>query len=241
MTLLRSMGFEVTAHAHGLETSFLATYGGGGRVVAFNAEYDALPGIGHACGHNLIATASIAAFLGVAAILKVTNSPDQVRLLGTPAEEGMGGKLPIIEAGAYKDVDACMMVHPTPPEAWPEDSRYTGSAYGRTLCNLKFNATFTGKPAHAAVFPHQGINALDAAVLAYNAISMLRQQIRSTERIHQVIPEGGIRPNVITATSKASYYVRSPTRRSAARLHIRVKNCLDGAALATGCQVEHEM
>ncbi|CZR67583.1 related to amidohydrolase AmhX [Phialocephala subalpina] len=243
VVFLQSMGFAVTPHAYGLATSFRAEFGSGGRVVAFNAEYDALPEIGHACGHNLIATASIAAFIGLAAMLRGTNLPGRVRLIGTPAEEGGGGKLLLIDAGAYKDVDACLMVHPTPP--WPQvpagTIQTTGSAYGTTNANVKFNVSFIGKPAHAAVAPYEGVNALDAVVLSYNAVSMLRQQTRPSDRIHSVILEGGQRPNVITASTKSQYYVRSASLKSARALKERVKNCLDGAALATGCKVEYEL
>lgn len=113
MSLLKTQGLEVTSHAHGLETSFSCSFGNGGRIVAFNAEYDALPGIGHACGHNLIAAGSIAAFLGLVSILKSEPSlKGTALLLGTPAEEGGGGKLKLMAAGAYKDVSACLMTHP---------------------------------------------------------------------------------------------------------------------------------
>ncbi len=211
-------------------------------MVAFNAEYDALPGMGHACGHNLIAIASIAAFFGLAAQLKASKVPGRVRLIGTPAEEGGGGKVLLIDAGAYKDVDACLMVHPAPP--WPKSPasmvQTTGSAYSTTNANVKFNVSFIGKPAHAAVAPYEGVNALDAAVLSYSAVSMLRQQTRPEDRIHSVILEGGQRPNVITASTKSQYYVRSGTLKAARKLKERVKNCFDGAALATGCKVEYE-
>jgi amidohydrolase len=230
----------VVPHAFGLATSFSAEIGSGGRVVAFNAEYDSLPEMGHACGHNLIATASIAAFIGLAALVSQSKVSGRVRIYGTPAEEGGGGKLPIIDAKAYEDVDACLMVHPTPP--WPENPlRTTGSAYGITNANVKANVKFTGKPAHAAVAPYEGVNALDAVVLSYNGMSMLRQQIRPGDRIHSVILEGGQRPNVITANTTMQYYVRSSSLKGARFLRERVKNCLDGAALATGCKVEHDM
>lgn len=208
--------------------------------MAFNAEYDSLPDIGHACGHNLIATASIAAFIGLAAMLRESKILGRARIYGTPAEEGGGGKLVLIDAKAYEDVDACLMVHPTPP--WSKSSLgTTGSAYGTTNANVKSNVKFTGKPAHAAVAPYEGVNALDAVVLSYNGMSMLRQQIRPSDRIHSVILEGGQRPNVITSNTTMQYYVRSASLKGARVLRERVKNCLDGAALATGCKVEHEM
>lgn len=214
-------------------------YGSGGRVVTYNAEYDALPGIGHACGHNLIATASIASFLGLAAALKESGVPGRVRLLGTPAEEGGGGKIPLINAGAFDDVDACLMIHPAPIGDYQGKS-YNGKAWTRALAMTRFNVVFKGRPAHAAAAPYQGINALDAVVLAYNGVSMLRQQIRSYDRIHSAIQNGGDVPNVITSMTKTEYCVRSNTRKEVADLKKRVINCFEGAALATGCSVEYE-
>lgn len=216
----------------------MAEYGSGGRVVAYNAEYDALPDIGHACGHNLIATASIGSFLGVAAALKQSKLPGRVRLIGTPAEEGGGGKLPIIDAGAYEDVDACLMVHPAPDTLLKDGA--TGVANFSSLANVKYRVHFTGKPAHAAMAPWQGINALDAVCLTYNGVSMLRQQIKPYERIHGVIVEGGTRPNVITAKTTMEYYCRSATLDEAEALKDRVVKCCKGAATSTGCTFEYE-
>ncbi|KAE8330326.1 hypothetical protein BDV39DRAFT_202129 [Aspergillus sergii] len=236
--LLEDLGFSVTKHAYGLATAFVAEYGSGGRVVAFNAEYDALPGIGHACGHNLIATSSIGAFLGVVAALKASTLPGRVRLIGTPAEEDGGGKINLIDAGAYEDVDACLMVHPAAHKRFPEG--VTGVSYVKSNAIVKFRARFTGKPAHAAGAPWQGINALDAVCLSYNGVSMLRQQIQPHERIHGVIVEGGTKPNVITASGTVDYFVRSTSLEEAEALKDRVIKCFDGAAIATGCSVEYE-
>lgn len=244
--MLRSLGFEVTPHAFGVETSFSCEVGTGGRVVVYNAEYDALPEIGHACGHNLIATSSIASFLGVAAALKASGGPGRVRLYGTPAEEGGAGKVRLINAGAYKDVDACLMVHPGPPGPPPRSAdghgccAPSGVAYATSLANRKFDVTFTGREAHAALAPYQGRNALDAVVLGYNGVSMLRQQTRPHDRIHSVIKAGGTRPNVITSFTKTQYYVRSASIREATALEQKVRNCLDGAATATECTVEYD-
>ncbi|KAE8313103.1 hypothetical protein BDV41DRAFT_588422 [Aspergillus transmontanensis] len=236
--LLEDLGFSVTKHAYGLATAFVAEYGSGGRVVAFNAEYDALPGIGHACGHNLIATSSIGAFLGVVAALKASTRPGRVRLIGTPAEEDGGGKINLIDAGAYEDVDACLMVHPAAHKRFPDG--VTGVSYVTSNAIVKFRARFTGKPAHAAGAPWQGINALDAVCLSYNGVSMLRQQIQPHERIHGVIVEGGTKPNVITASGTVDYFVRSTSLEEAEALKDRVIKCFDGAAIATGCSVEYE-
>lgn len=233
--MLEKLGFEVTRHAYGLQTAFVAEYGHGGRVVAYNAEYDALPGIGHACGHNLIAMMSIGAFLGVAELLKRQKIPGRVRLVGTPAEEGFGGKIPIINAGAYKDVDACMMVHPGP---FTECPGFTGDAFMPTLASLKMTIQFTGKTAHAAMAPWEGTNALDAAVLAYNGIGVLRQQVHPRNRIHCVISNGGVRPNIIPGSAAIDAYIRSPTVKMAEELLVRVRNCFEGAALQAGCTME---
>jgi amidohydrolase len=238
VTTLRSLGFEVTPHAYGLETAFSAEVGTGGRLVIFNAEYDALPGIGHACGHNLIASSSFAAFLGVAAALKASNLPGRVRLLGTPAEEGGGGKLKLIAAGAYRDAAASLMVHPGPGHKLPPTIR--GIAYVRMLANVKMRVHFSGKEAHAAIAPWDGVNALDAVCLSYNAVSMLRQQIRPFERIHGVFRAAGDRPNVTPADCTVEYYVRSATRAQAEVLWQRVLKCFEGAAMATGCGVQVE-
>jgi amidohydrolase len=238
VSTLQSLGFAVTAHAYGLPTAFSADFGSGGGLIVFNAEYDALPGIGHACGHNLIASASFAAFLGVAAALKSSNWPGRVRLLGTPAEEGGGGKLKLIAAGAYRDAAASMMVHPGPGHKLPPSIR--GVSFVRMLANIKMQVHFTGREAHAAIAPWDGVNALDAVCLSYNAISMLRQQIRPYERIHGVFRSAGDRPNVTPADCTVEYYVRSATRAGAEALWGRVRRCFEGAALATGCEMRVE-
>ncbi|KAH8587412.1 hypothetical protein B0O99DRAFT_601664 [Bisporella sp. PMI_857] len=240
VAFLESQGIKVTPHAYGLETSFEAEYGLGGRVVAFNVEYDALPGIGHACGHNLIATASLAGFFGVVGVLKKYGIPGRVRAIGTPAEEGGGGKIRLIDAGAYKDVEACLMVHPMSGTMFATKKKVAGISYGTSVASAKFRTIFTGKPAHAAASPQDGINALDAAVLAYNGISMLRQQILPAQRIHGIILEGGERANVIPARALLAYNVRGATLKDTKILQKRVVNCFEGAAIATGCHVEFE-
>lgn len=228
----------MTPHAFSLDTAFSAEFGHGGRLVIFNAEYDALPGIGHACGHNLIASAGFAAFLGTATALKKSGRQGRVRLLGTPAEEGGGGKLKLIEAGAYKDCAACLMVHPGP--GYRLSAPIRGVSYVPMLANIKKRAYFTGREAHAAIAPWEGVNALDAVCLSYNAISMLRQQIRPYERLHGVFRAAGDRPNVIPAHCCIEYYVRSDTKAHAETLWQRVLKCFEGAALATECTIEIE-
>ncbi len=260
MAVLRSVaGVRVTAHAYGLETAFEAEYGAGGRVVAFNAEYDALPGIGHACGHNLIATVGLSAFLAAVDALKAQAAAGRaaagrVRLLGTPAEETTGGKVRLVAAGAYADVDACLMMHPTTQAVYaragadgsadaaqktrPDDAATVyGDAYDCTLAITGFAVDFAGTPAHAALAPWDGVNALDAAVAGYAAVSALRQQMRPDERIHGIITDGGLRPNIIPAHTRLEYGVRAPTLARARALQTRAVRCFEGAAAATGCTV----
>ncbi|KAJ5931116.1 hypothetical protein N7466_006609 [Penicillium verhagenii] len=238
-------GIRVKRHAYGVRTAFevIYTHGQAGRVVAFNAEYDALPGMGHACGHNLIATSAIAAFLATTEAMKALYSDTigfSIRLLGTPAEEAGGGKLKLVEAGAYKGVDACFMVHPFPILSGAPDLLSSSSDSSQYIANNNIEVTYTGKPAHASAAPWEGINALDAVVAAYVNISMLRQQILPTQKIHGVVLRGGDRPNVIPASTTVEYYIRSPTKETLGPLTDRVINCFDAAALATGCQVEYK-
>lgn len=238
----------MTRKAYGLETALEIEYrhGDGGRVVAFNAEYDALPGVGHACGHNLIATSSIAAFIAACEAMKAqfqraSGKGFTLRLLGTPAEESGGGKVRLLDEGAYKDVDACLMVHPVP--VVPESPELMGMATvteGGFLANDKLKVTFTGKPAHAAAAPWDGINALDAVVSAYVNISMLRQQILPTQRVHGVIVNGGERPNIIPLSATVDYYIRSPTVKTLKPLTEKVLKCFEAAATATGCTLNIE-
>ena len=236
VTALTKLDFPVTPHAYGLPTSFATTVGHGGRLLIFNAEYDALPAIGHACGHNLIATASLAAFLGVAAALRRSGKPGRVRLLGTPAEEGQGGKIMLINAGAYKGVDACLMLHPGSANGLPEG--VLADAYTTTLAVVMFKVTYHGRPAHAGLAPWEGVNALDAAVLGYGNVSALRQQIMSDERVHGIIRHGGDAPNVIPAKTVLEYCVRAPTLVRMQALKERVIACFEAAATATGCGIE---
>lgn len=238
VSALEDEGIKVTPHAYGIQTSFEAKFGSGGRVLTFNAEYDALPGIGHACGHNLIATASLGAFLAVVDALEKSRKPGRVRLLGTPAEEEIGGKIKLIEKGAYKDVDACMMMHPAPSSVWPDD--VLGDAFDKTLAISGFKVTFRGKPAHAALAPWEGVNALDAAVAGYNSVSSLRQQTRPDERIHVIIVEGGKATNIVPDKAVLEFGVRAPSMAQTKALEKRIHNCCQGAAIASGCKVEIE-
>ncbi|KAI8715944.1 Peptidase M20 domain-containing protein 2 [Fusarium sp. LHS14.1] len=234
---LEKQGFTVTRHAYGLETSFEAEYGSGGRLVVFCAEIDALPEIGHACGHNLIATSSIAGFIGLVGAIKASPIKGRVRILGTPAEEGGAGKVKLLEAGAFNNVDSAIMMHPTSDHSFPQGFRALAGV--KFIASMKLRVEFRGHTAHAGGEPWKGLNALDAAVSSYTNISMLRQQMRPDERIHGVIEDGGTVPNVIPEYSRMNYYIRSPTIKGARELLGRVKNCFEAAAKATGCEVNY--
>lgn len=242
-----SRKYQVRRKTYQLDTSFEIEYqkGTGGRVLVFNAEYDALPGIGHACGHNLIATSSIAAYIATVEALETLGASSHlsytVRLLGTPAEEGGGGKLKLIDAGAYKDVDACLMVHPVSQGNNDESAPGFHCAGPESfLANNKVLVTYTGQTAHAAGAPWEGINALDAVVSAYVNISLLRQQMLPSQRVHGVIVNGGDRPNVIPGSASLQYYIRSPDTKTLETLTDRVVQCFKGAATGTGCDVKFE-
>ena len=226
---LEGKGFSVERSYTGLETAFRATFGSGKPNVCVICEYDALPGIGHACGHNLIAEAGVAAGLGLKAALECSNAPKgRLTVMGTPAEEGGGGKIKLIKNGAFDDVDIAMMAHPTPSSAinptWND----------RTQLEI----TYKGKAAHAAAFPWEGVNALDAAVMAYTSISVLRQQMKPTWRVHGVITNGGAKPNIIPEVASLCYYIRAPNKSELAVLIEKVEKCFQAAAKATGCSME---
>lgn len=244
-SLLELHGFNVKRSSYGLETSFEVCVGEGGRQVVFCAEYDALPEIGHACGHNLIATSSIAAFLGAAHAMWKLNIPGRLRLLGTPAEEGAGGKTKLIEAGAFdppEDIAAAIMAHPTAKQRLNPNASLggiSGLAGPKTLASHKFRVEFHGKTAHASSGPWGGTNALDAAVSAYQNAALLRQHIRPDERIHSIFEVGGTVPNIIPGYTRMSWNVRGPTIARADRLLERIKSCIDAGAAASGCSVSY--
>lgn len=239
-SLVERLGYVTKRHAYGLDTSFTAESGEGGRLVVFNAEYDALPGIGHACGHNLIATSSIAAFLLTAELLKNSPTPGRVRLLGTPAEESGGGKIKLIKAGAYIGVDACLMAHPGPSEMRNMGAKgnVDGVSATTSLARKQVTVTFRGQNAHAGLAPWEGKNALDAVVASYVNISLLRQQVPPTARIHGVIRQGGAEPNIIPNSAVLEYFIRDDSAASVKDLANRVEKCFQAGALATGCIVE---
>ena len=195
-------------------------------MVALCAEYDALPGIGHACGHNLMGTAAVGAFLALRPV--VPKLGGGVRVIGTPAEERGNGKARLIESGAFRDVDAAMMFHAgTGDELDP-----------LMLAMVSVEVEYTGRAAHAAARPYLGINALDAMVMSYNNISALRQVIRSDSRMHGIITDGGAAPNIIPAHAAGRFMVRSPDNRYLEQLKVKVQRCFEGAAVATGADLQ---
>ncbi|KIO34099.1 hypothetical protein M407DRAFT_17012 [Tulasnella calospora MUT 4182] len=230
---MQDHGFDVTPHYLGLETAWRATFevGKGGRTVGFQSEMDALPGIGHACGHNLIAIIGVGCAIAVARAIKKYDIAAKVVLLGTPAEEGGQGKVKLIDAGGYKEMDACLMAHPT---AGPPRSARTGSSLAIQVLTIQY----FGRTAHAAGAPWEGKNALDAAFLAYSAISVLRQQIKPTHRVHGIVEGRDWAPNVIPDYAKCQWLIRAPTWAEVQVLHDRIKKCFEAAALATECRME---
>ncbi|VUC28864.1 unnamed protein product [Clonostachys rosea] len=233
---------EISKRTYGLETSFEARFGSGGPLVIFCAEYDALPGIGHACGHNLIATSSVAAFLATAHTLAQLQIQGRVRLLGTPAEEGSGGKVKLIEDGAFdppEDVAAAIMAHPVGAHQILVKGDEVGLAAAILVANHKFQVEFHGKTAHAGGEPWEGRNALDAAVAAYNNVALMKKQTRPDDNIHGIIEDGGVTPAIIPGYSRMSWAVRSPTYERSKLLADRVKQCMEAGALASGCTVNY--
>ncbi len=225
---LESQGLRTTRHAYNLETAFVAEAGTEGPCVAVLCEYDALPDIGHACGHNVIAAAGLGAGLAAASLAESLGG--RVRILGTPAEEGGGGKVFMIRRGALDGVDAALMVHPADHDL--------PSIHAIAIQEL--NVTYAGVAAHAAAAPEKGRNALDAAVLGYMNVSALRQHIRPDERVHGIFTQAGDKPNIVPRSAAAQWYVRSTDLRSLESLKARVLDCLRAGALAAGCTMEHE-
>jgi amidohydrolase len=224
---LESDGLTVERAAYGLETAFESNVGSTGPTIAVLLEYDALPGIGHACGHNVIAAAGLGA--GLAAAVLAEELGGRVRILGTPAEEGGGGKIFMAEAGAFAQVDAALMIHPA-----DHDLRSM-----TTIAVQRLEVTYRGLAAHAAAYPWLGRNALDAAVLGYMNVAALRQHIRPDERIHGVFTDGGDKPNIVPATAAMHWFVRAANLRNLEDLKPRVLAALDAGASATGCIMEH--
>ncbi|WP_068774734.1 M20 family metallopeptidase [Paenibacillus sp. FJAT-26967] len=225
---LESHGFQVERGVLDIPTSFIAVYDSGkpGPTVAFLAEYDALPELGHACGHHLICMMSIGAAVGLKSVLDEIGGV--IRVYGTPAEETKGAKVPMSKAGLFDDVDFALMAHPY----------YTYERSGESLALDAIQFEYFGKAAHAAASPYEGVNALDAVLLLFNSMNALRQQLRSDVRIHGVITEGGKAANIIPDYAVAQFYVRSSTRAYTDEVVAKVLKCAEGAALQTGCTLQ---
>jgi amidohydrolase len=226
--VLEREGLPVTRGARGIATAFEAHAGESGPTVAVLCEYDALPEVGHACGHNVIAAAGLGAGLAAAALADELGG--RVAILGTPAEEGGGGKVFLLDAGAFDGVEAALMVHPADADLVAMDVIAVQQAF----------VTYQGRAAHAAAFPHRGRNALDALVLGYMNVAALRQHITPVERIHGVITHGGDKPNVVPSYTRAEWMVRSPTVPRLEALKERFVACLEAGAQAAGCTVDIE-
>lgn len=225
---LREHGFEVETGFAGLETAFCARKGkpGGKPVVAFLAEYDALPEIGHACGHNIICTSALSAGLGLDSM--IDQRQGQVWVIGTPAEETVGAKVIMTGRGSFNGVDAALMIHPH------IGNYYVTHALALTALKVKF----FGKPSHAAAAPWEGVNALDAMLLTFSNINALRQQLKPDVRIHGVIRKGGDAPNIIPEYTEGDFYVRAQKRVYLDEVVKKFYACAEAAAQATGCRVE---
>jgi amidohydrolase len=230
---LEGWGFAVERGVGDVETAFRASVGSGPPTIAFLAEYDALPDIGHGCGHNLIAISNVGAGLGAKAGLSGLNG--RIQVIGTPAEEGGGGKIHLIEAGVFADVDIALSSHPSsnltiiPTDP---DNPITG------LAMIGFRYAYHGKSAHAAVAPHEGINALNAVLRLFSGIDTLRQHLRDDVRIHGVITDGGKAPNVVPDFAAANFMLRSRDREYLKVVIDKVRHVAEGAALETGARLE---
>jgi len=226
--VLKEQGFTVEIGTCDLPTAFTAVYDSQkpGPSIGFMAEYDALPDLGHACGHNLIGTMSIAAGIGLSKAVAETGG--KIYVYGTPAEETRGGKVTMAEQGIFNHLDVAMMVHPY----------YCHQKSGRSLAMDAIQFEFFGKSAHAAAAPHEGINALDGVLQTFNSINALRQHVKPDVRIHGVITEGGKAANVVPDYAVAQFYVRASTRAYVDEVTDKVKACAHGAALATGTKLK---
>jgi amidohydrolase len=226
--LLERHGFRVQRGASGMETAFVADAGSEGPAVAYVCEYDALRGLGHACGHNLIGTGSAGAGIALAAALREAGLPGRVRVVGSPAEEGGGGKLPLVRDGVFDEVDAALIFHPS--------DRTMAVMWALACTHWRF--AFTGRAAHAASDPDQGLNALDAFVHAYSGVALWRQQLKDGARVHGVILEGGTAPNIIPERTSGEFLTRARDHAYLEEMNQRFQAIFEAAAAATGCTLE---
>ncbi|HYM50565.1 MAG TPA: M20 family metallopeptidase [Candidatus Limnocylindrales bacterium] len=224
--VLSRSGLQVSTGTAGMPTALQARAGSGPLHIAICAEYDALPGIGHACGHNLIAASAVGAGMGLAEVADEAGL--RISVLGTPAEEGGGGKVVMLDKGVFDDVHAAMMVHPTPFDMWDPIMIAVATLHIR----------YTGKSSHASAFPELGVNAADALVVAQTAIGLLRQQLRTTDRVHGIVTKGGDAPNIIPEHTEATFYVRALTLDDLEDVRQKVVHCFEAGALATGAKLD---
>lgn len=223
---LSEAGFDVTPGYLGLETAFLATFGSGPFRLGLCAEYDALPGLGHACGHNLIAAITVGAARALAPL--ADSAGLTIEVYGTPAEEGGGGKIEMLERDAFAGLDLAMMAHPAPVDV----------AEAEPFAVSHSHVSYQGKAAHAAAYPEQGVNAADAFTVAQVAIGLLRQQLPHTVRVHGVLTNGGEAPNAIPARTEGRWYVRAESLDELAETEEKVRRCFEAGAHATGAALE---
>lgn len=224
--LLERLGFDVTAPFGGLETAYRAVRGSGKPVVCFLAEYDALPGIGHGCGHNLVAPVAIGAGAALSDALHTAGAEGTVVVLGTPAEEGHGGKVTLVEAGAFEDVDLALMAHP---------SKRTSGDLGR-LAVVRREVSFAGRAAHAAAYPELGRNALDAVMLLFAGVNAWRQHLPDACRVHGIVTDGGDAPNIVPAHAACRFYLRAPDEKTLSEMLSRFERIAEGAGLMTATE-----
>lgn len=222
---LTDAGFSVTPSYLGLDTALMAEAGSGPTTVGIMAEYDALPGLGHACGHNLIAASAVGAGLALRSLADDLGLT--VRVYGTPAEEGGGGKIELIDAGAFRDLDLAMMVHPAAVDV----------AEARPFAVAHNHITYDGISAHAAAYPDEGVNANDAFLIAQVAIGLLRQQLPADTRVHGVQTVGGYAPNAIPEHTEGRWYTRANSLEQLEQLEERVRRCFEAGAVATGAKL----
>jgi amidohydrolase len=225
---LEKAGFEVQRPIAGLDTAISGSFGPGPLHVALIAEYDALPGIGHACGHNVIAASAVGAGVALAGVAQQLGL--RVSVIGTPAEEGGGGKITMLEQGAFEGVHMALMIHPG-----PSDMLKPNVLAAETLA-----ITYRGQAAHAAAFPHRGINAADALVVAEVAVGLLRQRLRPTDRVHGIVTRGGEASNIIPDHTTAELMIRAARRERLDELREMVMGCLRAGAIASGAELSVE-
>lgn len=227
--VLEGAGFELERGFGEMPTAFVATTGPGPLHIVICAEYDALPEVGHACGHNVICTAALGAAMALKPVAEALGL--KVTVIGTPAEEGGGGKIPFIEAGFFEDVHAAMMVHPFPSD----------DAEPAIIAVQQLNVGYVGRAAHASGYPWEGINAADAMAVAQTAIALMRQQLLPTDRVHGIVTKGGDAANIIPEHTTAEYMVRAATAERTDELLEKVRRCFEAGALATGATLELEL